>query len=220
MDIFVSDSVARAFNTSPKVSGSSTHAETQTVGLTIYVNENENASDWGHEFQRSTIPMLEMRDGTFDQTSAAWERPAGWRAHIERIWLFRRICGFKGRAWLRLDRRVIPPTFIITSPRLGEGEVMVKVGRNAAVRASTFRGETALTRGSSSWAGSTGTETDSSSRRRAHPETPSAKTELPRFVKTGSAPECVSRQSSIAWRSSSRLSTAAHAWRNKLTVLP
>ena len=37
----------------------------------------------------------------------------------------------------------------------------------------------------------------------------SAKMELPHFIETGSAPECVSRQSSIGWRSSSRLCTAA-----------
>ena len=35
----------------------------------------------------------------------------------------------------------------------------------------------------------------------------SAKMELPSFIETGSAPECVSRRSSIAWRSSSPLST-------------
>src|SRR5580704_3429272 len=40
----------------------------------------------------------------------------------------------------------------------------------------------------------------------------SVKMELPHFVKTGSAPECVSRQSSIGWRSSSRLSTPRQAW--------
>jgi hypothetical protein len=43
---------------------------------------------------------------------------------------------------------------------------------------------------------------------------PSVKMELPHFVKTGSAPECVSRRSSIEWRSSSRLSMARRASRS------
>ncbi len=56
------------------------------------------------------------------------------------------------------------------------------------VRASTKRGESVSTRGLSSWSGSTKTGNDSPSRRIAHPETPSAKMELPRFIKTG---ECL-----------------------------
>jgi hypothetical protein len=46
---------------------------------------------------------------------------------------FGRICGLKrkGRAQLRLDRRVHPPTFTITLPRQVEGEVMVKAGGKA-----------------------------------------------------------------------------------------
>ena len=39
--------------------------------------------------------------------------------------------------------------------------------------------------------------------------------ELPRFIGTGSAPGCVSRRSSIGWRSSSRSSTARPAWRSR-----
>jgi hypothetical protein len=37
------------------------------------------------------------------------------------------------RARLRFDRRVLPPAFTITSPRSGEGEVMVKAGGKARV---------------------------------------------------------------------------------------
>ncbi len=47
---------------------------------------------------------------------------------------------------------------------------------------------------------------------------PSLKMELRRFIGTGSAPGCVSRQSSIVWRSSSRSFTAKRAWRRRTTV--
>ena len=51
-------------------------------------------------------------------------------------------------------------------------------------------------------------------------DTRSVKMELPRFIKTRSAPGCVSRRSSIAWRSSSRLSTARRAWRSRTMGRP
>jgi hypothetical protein len=40
-------------------------------------------------------------------------------------------------ARLRLDRRFLPPTFTITSPRYIEGEVMVKAGGKVTVRAES-----------------------------------------------------------------------------------
>ena len=39
------------------------------------------------------------------------------------------------QAQLRLDRRVLPPTFTIASPRSGEGEAMAKAGGNGGVLA-------------------------------------------------------------------------------------
>ena len=44
--------------------------------------------------------------------------------------------------------------------------------------------------------------------------------ELPRFIRTGSAPGCVSRRSSIASRSSSRSSTARPTWRSRTAARP
>ena len=56
------------------------------------------------------------------------------------FWIVRRICGCIGQARLRLDRRVLPPTFAITSPRLVEGEVMAKAGGNRRVCANANGG--------------------------------------------------------------------------------
>jgi hypothetical protein len=75
-------------------------------------------------------------------------------------------------AQLRLGRRALPPTFTIVSPQSVEGEAMVKAGGKAKINSEPIRGDRILRHAS-------------------------VKMELPHFVKTGSAPECVFRRSSI-----------------------
>src|SRR5271155_318753 len=95
---------------------------------------------------------------------------------------------------------------------------MVKEGGKVRVRAESYRGGPALISDTSAESGgSTGEDDSSPSREYRILRHASVKMELPHFVKTGSAPECVSRRSSIRWRSSSRLSIARRAWRSTTT---
>jgi transposase len=141
--------------------------------------------------ERNTEPTATIFDGrTLQSTPESGDRAGYDGAKKKRV--FRRICGSKSgndRAQLRLDRRVLPPTFTIASPRPNEGEAMAKAGGKARVKLEPIKGDRILRHSS-------------------------VMMELPHFVKTESAPECVSRRTSIEWRSSSRLSMAKLAWRS------
>jgi hypothetical protein len=92
------------------------------IGHRSHASENpsKDLHDKGIARLRQTSPMLASQTGSYTLTveKEAQNHPHDFQKSLY-FWLFRRICGcgLRRRTRLRLDRRVLPPAFTITSPR-------------------------------------------------------------------------------------------------------